>query len=231
MLQLPTTAPPDDVKRAYRRLAREHHPDLGGDPDLFQHLQRAYERLAAEADGPPVPTVSRGTPSRPPVPFIDETQGVDLSTVDWAVTVPVGEVRLDRDRLAGWLADGDHGSVRALVAASRSPGSRLNRVAHMLAPEITSRLRIEETTDDRGLPVVEIWITGTNRRARRALDTVSLDGRWIRTRRTSSTELRAILAPSTERRATAVRVSDRLISMLDLLRWPLASWTLTHAGP
>ena len=231
MLQVPTTALPEDVKRAYRRLAREHHPDRGGDPGTFQHLHRAYERLAAEADGPPVPMMSRGTPSRPPVPFADEAQTADLSSVDWSVAIPAGEVRLDRDRLAGWLAAGGKGSVRPLVATSRSPGSRLNGVARLLAPEVTSRLRVAETADDRGVAVVAIEITAANRRARRALDSVSLDGSWSRTRRTSSTELRAILPPSTDRRATAVRTSDRLVTMLELLSWPLSSWTLTDAAP
>jgi molecular chaperone DnaJ len=36
----------DDIKRAYRRLAREHHPDAGGDEERFKELSRAYEVLA-----------------------------------------------------------------------------------------------------------------------------------------------------------------------------------------
>jgi len=33
------------LKRAYRRQAKKHHPDLGGDSDTFRKLQDAYEYL------------------------------------------------------------------------------------------------------------------------------------------------------------------------------------------
>lgn len=36
---------PDDVRRAYRRLAAEHHPDRGGDPDLFREATVARDLL------------------------------------------------------------------------------------------------------------------------------------------------------------------------------------------
>jgi curved DNA-binding protein len=47
----------DDIKQAYRRLAREHHPDRGGDTARFQELQQAYDTLSdpqrrAEYDRP-----------------------------------------------------------------------------------------------------------------------------------------------------------------------------------
>lgn len=35
----------DDIKRAYKRLAREHHPDKGGSNEKFQEINRAYETL------------------------------------------------------------------------------------------------------------------------------------------------------------------------------------------
>ena len=40
------TAGPDDIKRAYRRLASQHHPDKGGDTKKFQELQTAYDTLS-----------------------------------------------------------------------------------------------------------------------------------------------------------------------------------------
>jgi len=38
-------ATPDEIKRAYRRLASQHHPDKGGDTSRFQEIQSAYEAL------------------------------------------------------------------------------------------------------------------------------------------------------------------------------------------
>jgi DnaJ-class molecular chaperone len=35
-----------DIKRSYRRLARKHHPDKGGDPSVFRQLNEAYRQLA-----------------------------------------------------------------------------------------------------------------------------------------------------------------------------------------
>jgi DnaJ-class molecular chaperone len=40
------TATPDDIKRAYRRMASQHHPDKGGDKTRFQEIQAAYETLS-----------------------------------------------------------------------------------------------------------------------------------------------------------------------------------------
>lgn len=37
---------PDDIKKAYRRLASKHHPDKGGDNATFQNIQIAYDTLS-----------------------------------------------------------------------------------------------------------------------------------------------------------------------------------------
>jgi DnaJ-class molecular chaperone len=36
----------DEIKKAYRTLAREHHPDKGGDPEMFKGIQEAHEVLS-----------------------------------------------------------------------------------------------------------------------------------------------------------------------------------------
>ena len=39
-------ATPDTIKRAYRKLASQHHPDKGGDKTKFQEIQSAYDTLS-----------------------------------------------------------------------------------------------------------------------------------------------------------------------------------------
>lgn len=56
-LGLSKDATPDDIKRAYRKLASQHHPDKGGDKEKFQEIQQAYGVLSdpekkAEYDNP-----------------------------------------------------------------------------------------------------------------------------------------------------------------------------------
>lgn len=46
VLDVGRDASPDDIKRAYRRKAREHHPDAGGDEERFKQVTRAYEVLS-----------------------------------------------------------------------------------------------------------------------------------------------------------------------------------------
>jgi len=56
-LGVPKTATADDIKRAFRRLASQHHPDKGGNTQKFQAIQQAYatlgdEQKRAEYDNP-----------------------------------------------------------------------------------------------------------------------------------------------------------------------------------
>jgi len=51
-------ATPDEIKKAYRKLASQHHPDRGGDTARFQTIQAAYDTLSdpqkrAQYDNPP----------------------------------------------------------------------------------------------------------------------------------------------------------------------------------
>jgi hypothetical protein len=45
LLGLEPGATPQAIKRAYRRLAKAHHPDLGGDAEAFHRLEAAYRLL------------------------------------------------------------------------------------------------------------------------------------------------------------------------------------------
>jgi molecular chaperone DnaJ len=49
VLGVSKTASPDEIKKAFRRAAVEHHPDRGGDEEKFKELNEAYEVLKDEA--------------------------------------------------------------------------------------------------------------------------------------------------------------------------------------
>lgn len=46
VLGLEPGASPAEVKAAYRRLVKEHHPDRGGDPEKFRKVHAAYKAVS-----------------------------------------------------------------------------------------------------------------------------------------------------------------------------------------
>ena len=45
ILGVSENATPDEIKKAYRKLANQHHPDKGGDQDKFKDISVAYDTL------------------------------------------------------------------------------------------------------------------------------------------------------------------------------------------
>ena len=49
---LDSAGPYERIKQAFRAQAKKHHPDLGGDAEMFRKLHRAYEELLLWAESP-----------------------------------------------------------------------------------------------------------------------------------------------------------------------------------
>lgn len=232
VLRLPPSADDREVKRAYRRLARELHPDAGGDADAFHSLQRAYERLLRpDGSGGRRPDGPVARPSRPqgadwaeaPTrPFSDAP--ADVATVDWdrAVPDPDATVRLDRSLVAVLLARGDGtGSVARLSGRSRGPRSVANRFIGMLDPDLTATWTISTADAGDGVVVrLRVW----SRKGRRRIESASLPPGWVTQRASSSTTLMRRFRPAPDLPRTAARVASALEEMLEAAAWPLEGW-------
>jgi DnaJ-class molecular chaperone len=91
ILGVSETADVEEIRSAYRRLAREHHPDVTGDPndDEFKKVRHAYEMLSDEkrraqqrrrgihASGEPLRAVSQ--------PWFADEVAIDFPSVDTLV--------------------------------------------------------------------------------------------------------------------------------------------------
>ncbi|MFQ3679121.1 MAG: J domain-containing protein, partial [Pseudanabaenaceae cyanobacterium] len=72
ILGLPRYAPLEDVKVAYRRLARKYHPDLNPDSptaaEKFQRVQQAYQILKNTESPAPEAKTPRPSSQKPVSP-------------------------------------------------------------------------------------------------------------------------------------------------------------------
>lgn len=59
-LGIPRSASQEEIKKAYRKLAMQHHPDRGGDQEKFTEVQKAYDVL-----GDPQKRQEYDNPARP----------------------------------------------------------------------------------------------------------------------------------------------------------------------
>jgi len=112
----------DDIKRAYRKLASQHHPDKGGDVKKFQEVEEAYRTLSnadsrAQYDNPSRPfnfQDSGGHPGGPQFNFNDifEMFGAKFHSQ--------GQQRQASARMALWipLTDAVVGGRKPIVVSS-----------------------------------------------------------------------------------------------------------------
>jgi hypothetical protein len=234
VLGLSRGADAERIRQAYRRRARELHPDVGGDPHAFHRLQTAYELVrstpvdVATAPARPVvrPTTPRDGWAEAGAGFHD--LHVDTDTIDWSRPIPDMPFRLDRDLLAILLAADD--PVAPLLARSRAPGSRLNRAVRFLDPDLGATLSVTpaQASGTRAHDV-ELRCDLASRAARRAAGSVALPDGWVRTAGTARITLLRPLRPSRSRRATAVRAADAVAALLSTLAWDLDDWWVLEA--
>jgi len=45
-----------EIRQAYRRLVKQYHPDVGGDPQRFKEINAAYMRLVSNQESPMLAT-------------------------------------------------------------------------------------------------------------------------------------------------------------------------------
>lgn len=216
ILELTDRAGPAELRRRYRALARERHPDAGGDQTDFQRLQHAYETLRRHLEGGvgPREQVRRGAAgyTRP-----DSRRPVDVSAVDWSAGTGTG-ARISRDRLAVGAAR-EH-PVARVTARSRGPHSLLNWLVPVLSTDFSSSLTIHPGPP--GEVALELRVTQGRMRGR-LLDAAVPDG-WTRTRENRVVTARRTLPVEAETRVNALRAADTAVELLEVLDWPLRAW-------
>jgi curved DNA-binding protein len=101
-LGVKTSADADEIKRAYRKLASQHHPDKGGDVKKFQEIEEAYRTLSdpqarAQYDNPQPNFGSFGQHGAP--------QGFDFDTIFdiFGARFGQGQRRPQQARMSLWI--------------------------------------------------------------------------------------------------------------------------------
>jgi hypothetical protein len=214
------------VRRRFRELARELHPDRGGDPAAFRALHRAYALLREErsdADAA-VPRVARGRPSRP------------SHRTDPAAGRPALAVAERSAALRGALDAAPLTSAGAVVVryVSVAPAARRNRLASALPVGSLSVLTLRvavRPTDSLAEDATVVRLTARGRGARRSVTALALDGpllggTFTRHREDGAVSLRATpRADGSTRVARTEAVATATAALLTALRWPLDEWT------
>ena len=208
------------LKRRFRELARDHHPDRGGDPVLFRDLRYAFallsDDLTAETARPRRPLVSRGRPSRV-VDGGSATRGLGVDALD-----AHGQALADRLTTEGTCR-----------YASRAPGAWSNRFAASLSVASASSLHVDLASGPAPDSAVtaQAELTARTRAARRAVTTLDVTwltgAAWVRHRGDAVTALRTTLrARSEDHTPIGHRTAAAVAELLDALAWPLSEWSV-----
>jgi hypothetical protein len=250
VLGLTADASHDAVKRRFRQLAHDLHPDRGGDPARFQAVHAATRVLLEAPDRIAPPRVARGRPSRAPS---DGTGSIGATGVGGANVlelrdedlVPLrdderraAEQRMRTGALDALLLTRLLIDASSLLLISRAPGSRTNRLAPMLDVESASILHVRRAPTATGILAprgsgiegTRLELLARGRAARRALAAAPVDAlraaSWRRERGDTTIVLAGAVRADADPRRTARLTTAAVLELLDVLRWPLAQWAL-----
>jgi len=236
------------LRRRFRELARELHPDRGGDPAAFAEVRRAYALLRADAEdatsvtAPAAPRVARGRPSRPA-----STARASPLLADGAAAALVAA--LDARPV-------DRAGLVVLRLVSAAPGARRNRFAAALPASAVAVLELRVAGEDEagpgrgpeagpgprsgtgagpapgaGAQRAALRLSARGRTARRRVTALRLDGpvlggAWTRHRTDGAVELRAAPRPREDTRAAGTAAAaSAAAGLLAALGWPLDQWS------
>ncbi len=229
----------DVVKRRFRALVHDLHPDRGGDARAFHDLQLAYRLLCEELDGPArpaVPRVARGRPSRvlPDAPPEDlatpRTPIAPLSRSERQRLSRDRRVRIDAELFARLLvSEPDRVPVQAGTIAgrltARAPRRRARGLRTLVAIGAPSSLTVSTRP-----AALRVELAARSRAARRTVADLDLGvpsrAPWLRQRGDAVTVLVADIPRGPSVDETARRVTGAVIELLDALAWPLEMWRI-----
>lgn len=220
-----------DIRRAWRRLARIHHPDAGGDAVRFQQLQAAVDLLLEDPRHPPQATSSPSTGRR----AYPSTRGrassgavIDHREVDTSILAdnpPVVGQAWDVASLSRAVAAHLAGEPEvALMGVSRRPGSRLNRYVRHLSDDLLSSWRIQSASR-RGVAGHDLEVVAKfPSSGRRQVDRSTPPSGWSTVRHPSTTESSCVIHPGQDDDSTAVLAAMAVDGFCTAIAWPLTDW-------
>lgn len=154
-LGVPRDADQDTIKRAYRKLAMQHHPDKGGDPNEFQKISEAYETLSdtdkrLQYDNP------NSQPQGFPGGFSFHAQGFDINDIFSQIFGKQGfhqrnnHRQVFRTQVYVSLLDAYHGSNQ-MIQLNTASGPKVVNFAVPKGIESGEQVRYDNILDDASL--------------------------------------------------------------------------------
>lgn len=154
-LGVPRDADQDTIKRAYRKLAMQHHPDKGGDPNEFQKISEAYETLSdtdkrLQYDNP------NSQPQGFPGGFSFHAQGFDINDIFSQIFGKQGfhqrnnHRQVFRTQVYVSLLDAYHGSNQ-MIQLNTANGPKVVNFAVPKGIESGEQVRYDNILDDASL--------------------------------------------------------------------------------